>query len=289
MRIPGCIGIKKTLKRRRIESESPKNKVIKAPRRKREEEQTLANPIHQFIIEPQVPLSIGEFDVSFTNSSLWMVIASVSAVSFMMMSSGNRSLVPGRMQMISEMMYEFIANMVRDNIGSRGKQYFPFIFTLFMVVLMGNVLGLLPYSFTYTSHIAVTGALALVVFFMVTIYGFINHGVKFLTIFCPPGVPLALKFLIIPIELMSFLMRPFTLAVRLFANMMAGHMVLKIFAGFAAMAVAGLGVGGLFLGALPVIVNVGMLCLELLVAFLQAYVFAILSCVYLKDTVDLHH
>lgn len=218
-----------------------------------------------------------------------MVVATVSSVSFLMMSSSSRSLVPGRLQMISEMMYEFIVSMVRDNVGPHGRQYFPFVFTLFMIVLMGNVLGLLPYSFTYTSHIAVTGALALVVFAMVTIYGFINHGIKFLTIFSPPGVPFLLKFLIIPIELLSFLMRPFTLAVRLFANMMAGHMVLKIFAGFAAMAVAGLGVGGLFLGALPVVVNVGMLCLELLVAFLQAYVFAILTCVYLKDTVDLAH
>lgn len=249
----------------------------------------MANPIHQFVIDPQIPLHIGEFDISFTNSSLWMVVATVSSVSFLMMSSSSRSLVPGRLQMISEMMYEFIVSMVRDNVGPHGRQYFPFVFTLFMIVLMGNVLGLLPYSFTYTSHIAVTGALALVVFAMVTIYGFINHGIKFLTIFSPPGVPFLLKFLIIPIELLSFLMRPFTLAVRLFANMMAGHMVLKIFAGFAAMAVAGLGVGGLFLGALPVVVNVGMLCLELLVAFLQAYVFAILTCVYLKDTVDLAH
>ena len=218
-----------------------------------------------------------------------MVIAAVSSVSFLLMSSGNRSLVPSRMQMMSEMLYEFIAGMIRDNIGSHGRQYFPFIFTLFMIVLMGNVLGLIPYSFTYTSHIAVTGALAIAVFTMVTVYGFMNHGLKFLSIFSPPGVPFALKFLIIPIELLSFLMRPFTLAVRLFANMMAGHMVLKIFAGFATMAVAGLGVAGVFVGTIPVLVNVAMLCLELLVGFLQAYVFAILSCVYLKDTVDLHH
>ena len=247
------------------------------------------NPIHQFIIEPQIELSAAGFDISFTNSSLWMVISAFTAVSFMMMSTGSRSLIPGRLQMISEMMYEFIAGMIRDNIGTHGRQYFPFIFTLFMMVLMGNVLGLIPYSFTFTSHIAVTGALAIMVFVMVTIYGFANHGLKFLSILSPPGVPFALKFLIIPIELLSFLMRPFTLAVRLFANMMAGHMVLKIFASFAAMAVAGMGVAGVFVGVLPVLINVAMLCLELLVASLQAYVFAILSCVYLKDTVDLHH
>ncbi len=136
----------------------------------------MANPIHQFVIEPKFALTAGNFDISFTNSSLWMIIACVSSVSFLMMSSSNRSLVPGRLQMMSEMLYEFIAGMVRDNIGSHGRQYFPFIFTLFMVVLMGNVLGLIPYSFTYTSHIAVTGALAILVFAVVTIYGFANHA-----------------------------------------------------------------------------------------------------------------
>lgn len=249
----------------------------------------MANPIKQFVIEPKVEIIAGSFDLSFTNASLWMMIGAFTSVIFMLMASGGRSLVPNRLQMIGEMSYEFIAGMIKDNIGTAGRQYFPFIFTIFMIVLMGNVLGLIPYSFTFTSHIAVTGTLALLVFAMVTFYGFANHGLKFLTVISPPGVPFALKFLIIPIELLSFLMRPFTLAVRLFANMMAGHMVLKIFAGFATMAVAGLGVGGIFLGALPVFVNVAMLCLELLVAFLQAYVFAILSCVYLKDTVDLHH
>lgn len=249
----------------------------------------MANPIKQFVIEPKFDLHLGGFDVSFTNSSMAMAIAGGVTLVLFSLALGKREMVPGRGQMIAEMMYEFVAGMVRDNIGPHGKQYFPFIFTLFITVLAGNVLGLIPYAFTYTSHIAVTGALAIAVFIMVTIYGFMNHGLKFLTIFSPPGVPFALKFLIIPIELLSFLMRPFTLAVRLFANMMAGHMVLKIFAGFSAMAVAGLGASGLILGALPVAANVAMLMLELLVAFLQAYVFAILSCVYLKDTVDLAH
>jgi len=249
----------------------------------------LANPIHQFVIKPIVPIEVAGVDISFTNSSLWMMLAVFSSVAFFSIATSRQAVVPGRMQLMAEMAYEFIAGMIRDNIGSHGRQYFPFIFTLFMVVLFGNVLGLLPYSFTYTSHIAVTGALAILVFILVTIYGFLNHGLAFLSIFSPPGVPFALKFLIIPIEMLSFLMRPFTLAVRLFANMMAGHMVLKIFAGFATMAVAGLGIAGVLVGSIPVLINVAMLALELLVGFLQAYVFAILSCVYLKDTVDLHH
>ena len=249
----------------------------------------MANPIHQFVIQPIIPIEVGGFDISFTNSSLWMAISLIVSVSFLLMATSRTSLVPGRMQLMAEMLYEFVAGMVRDNIGSHGKQYFPFVFTLFMVVLMGNVLGLVPYSFTFTSHIAVTATLAMIVFGMVTFYGFANHGLHFLSVLSPPGVPFVLKFLIIPIELVSFMIRPLTLAVRLFANMLAGHMVLKIFAGFAAMAVGGLGAAGVLFGILPVFMNVAILALELLVAFLQAYVFAILSCVYLKDTVDLHH
>lgn len=249
----------------------------------------MANPIHQFVIKPIVPIEVAGFDISFTNSSLWMMIALFVSVVFLMIATSQRSLVPGRMQLMAEMAYNFVAGMVRDNIGAHGKQYFPFVFTLFMTILMGNALGLVPYSFTFTSHIAVTAALAMAVFIMVTFYGFANHGLKFLTVLSPPGVPFALKFVIVPIELVSFMIRPFTLAVRLFANMLAGHMVLKIFAGFATMAVAGMGAAGLLLGVLPVFMNVAILALELLVAFLQAYVFAILTCVYLKDTVDLHH
>lgn len=249
----------------------------------------MAGPIEQFVIKPKYDLSIAGVDVSFTNSSLWMMIAAAVTLVLFSLALSRRELVPSRGQMLAEMMYEFVANMVRDNIGSHGKQYFPFIFTVFITILAGNVLGLVPTAFTYTSHIAVTGALALLVFVIVTIFGFVNHGLHFLSIFSPPGVPFALKFLIIPIELLSFLMRPFTLAVRLFANMMAGHMVLKIFAGFATLAVSGLGIWGVAFGALPAMANVAMLMLELLVAFLQAYVFAILSCVYLKDTVDLAH
>lgn len=248
----------------------------------------MANPTDQFLINPIVDFEFSGINLSYTNSSLWMTIGAVTAVTFLLAAIRKRELVPGRLQALSEMMYEFIASMVRDNIGSKGRQYFPLIFTVFMVVLMGNVLGLLPYSFTYTSHIIVTLALALVIFCTVTIFGFLNHGLHFLSLFAPPGVPLALQFLIVPIEILSFLIRPVTLALRLFANMMAGHLMLKVFAGFSTMMV-GLGVGGVLAGFVPMAFNVAILMLELLVAMLQAYIFAILSCIYLKDTVDLHH
>lgn len=186
------------------------------------------------------------------------------------------------------MLYEFIASMIRENTGPKGRQYFPLIFTIFIIVLMGNVLGLLPYSFTYTSHIIVTFMLAALIFVVVTILGIVNHGTKFFSLFAPAGVPLALQFLIVPIELLSFLIRPVTLSVRLFANMVAGHLMLKVFAGFSTM-VLGLGLGGVVVGLVPMFFNVAIFALELLVALLQAYIFAILSAIYLKDTVDLHH
>lgn len=199
-----------------------------------------------------------------------------------------KALVPGRLQVSAEMLYEFIASMIRENTGPKGRQYFPLIFTIFIIVLMGNVLGLLPYSFTYTSHIIVTFMLAALIFVVVTILGIVNHGTKFFSLFAPAGVPLALQFLIVPIELLSFLIRPVTLSVRLFANMVAGHLMLKVFAGFSTM-VLGLGLGGVVVGLVPMFFNVAIFALELLVALLQAYIFAILSAIYLKDTVDLHH
>jgi F-type H+-transporting ATPase subunit a len=250
--------------------------------------QSMANPIHQFVIEEIVkfPYETGEF--SFTNSSLWMCFSVVLSVAFLTIAMRRKELVPGRMQMTAELLYEFIAKMVRDNIGSKGRIYFPFIFTIFMFVLMGNILGLLPYSFTYTSHLAVTGALALVVFIAVILFGFINHGFKFLSLFVPSGVPAWILPVIIPIELISFFVRPLTLSVRLFANMMAGHIMLKIIAGFA-VAASGMAAWGFTVGFAPAFIGTLMLMFELLVAFIQAYVFAILSCVYLKDSVDLHH
>lgn len=249
----------------------------------------MAGPIDQFVITPIIPIEMGGYDLSFTNSSLWMAIAAVTSITFLMFATRKRAIVPGRAQAFSEMLYEFVANMVRDNTGPQGRRYFPIIFTIFMIVLMGNVLGLIPYSFTYTSHIIVTLALAMTIFFMVTIFGIINHGVKFFSLFVPPGVPLALQFLIVPIEILSFLIRPVTLSVRLFANMVAGHILLKVFAGFGASLLIALGGAGLAIGIVPMLFNVAIYALELLVALLQAYIFAILSAIYLKDTVDLHH
>jgi len=248
----------------------------------------VADPIKQFVIHPIIPFEVGSYDLSFTNSSLWMVIGAIVASTFLIVATQKRYMIPGRAQAAAEMLYEFIAGMIRENIGSKGRQYFPLIFTLFVAVLMGNVLGLIPYSFTYTSHIIVTLALALTVFFVVTLFGLFNHGFKFFTLFVPPGVPMPLLFLIVPIEIMSFIIRPITLSVRLFANMVAGHLLLKVFAGFSTM-MLGLGVGGFVAGLLPMAFNVAIYSLELLVAILQAYIFAILSAIYLKDTVDLHH
>ncbi len=241
----------------------------------------MADPVKQFKIEAIITLEMGGLDVSFTNSSLWMAIAVATSIVFMMIATRKPALVPNRMQMFAENMYEFIASMVRDNIGSKGREYFPMIFTIFVVVLMGNMLGMIPFSFTYTSHIAVTMGLALAIFLFVTILGFVKHGVHFFSLFCPAGVPWALKPLIIPIEVLSYLIRPVTLSVRLFANMMAGHLMLKVFAGFS----VAMGVG---LGILPMFFNVALIGFEFLIAFLQAYVFTILSCIYLKDAIELH-
>ena len=241
----------------------------------------MADPLHQFEIHTIVPMNIAGIDVSFTNASLWMTIAVAASILLMSVATRKRAMVPGRMQVISETMYTFVASMIRDNIGANGRQFFPMIFTVFMIVLMGNMLGMLPYSFTYTSHIAVTMGLALAIFLFVTIYGFVRHGMHFFSLFCPAGVPWALKPLIIPIEVLSYLIRPVTLSVRLFANMMAGHLMLKVFAGFS----IAMGVG---LGILPMFFNVALIGFEFLIAFLQAYVFTILCCIYLKDSIDLH-
>ncbi len=248
----------------------------------------MADPIHQFVITPIIPFKMGMLDLSFTNSALWMVIGAIVSTTFLSLAMRRHAMVPGRLQMAAELLYEFIGKMVGENIGKYGKQYFPMIFTVFIFVLMGNVLGLVPYSFTYTSHLIVTGALALMIFLMVIAFGLYNHGTHFFSLFLPPNVPWWLIPFIIPIEIISFFVRPLTLSVRLFANMMAGHIVLKVVASFA---VAAAGMGGAFtlLGVFPVLVNTAMLLFECLVAFVQAYVFAILACVYLKDSVELHH
>jgi F-type H+-transporting ATPase subunit a len=242
----------------------------------------LPNPMHQFEIKRLVPFELFGFDASFTNSALYMVIAATLITLFTVYAMRGRALVPSRLQSVAEISYEFVANMVRQNVGTDGMKYFPFIFTLFMFVLALNMLGMLPYSFTVTSHIIVTFALAAFIFIAVTMLGFIKHGVGFLKFFVPSGVPVVMLPLLVIIELISYLTRPISLSVRLFANMMAGHTMLKVFGAF----VVALGFLG---GWAPLAFMVAFTGLEILVAFLQAYVFAILTCIYLNDALHMHH
>jgi F-type H+-transporting ATPase subunit a len=239
--------------------------------------------MQQFEVKTIGPkLEVGNFDISFTNASLFMVIV-VGAISLLfVLSTQKKSLVPSRMQLLSEMAYEFVAKMISETAGDKARPYFPFILTLFLFVLFSNMIGMLPYSFTVTSHIIVTFALAIFVFIGVTIIGFIKHGIGYLKLFVPSGVPVVLMPIIVVIEIISYLSRPVSLSVRLFANMMAGHTMLKVFGGF----VISLGLVG---GWLPLGFSVALTGLEILVAFLQAYVFAILTCIYLNDALNLHH
>ena len=241
-----------------------------------------ASPLEQFLIRRIFEMHIGGFDISFTNSSLFMILAVIGITAFLNLSMRRSALVPGRWQSMAELSYEFIANVVRDNVGNEGMPYFPFVFTLFMFILFCNLLGLIPFSFTVTSHIVVTFALAAIVFLGVTIIGFARNGLGFLKLFVPSGVPILLLPLIVLIELISYLTRPISLSVRLFANMMAGHTMLKVFAGF----VVALGI---WLGCAPLAFIVALTALELGIAILQAYVFAILSCIYLHDAMHPHH
>jgi F-type H+-transporting ATPase subunit a len=222
---------------------------------------------------------------TFTNSAAFMVAGAVLVTLVLSIGIRRGQLVPSRWQSIAEVSYEFIANMIRDNVGSEGRRYFGFIFTLFMFVFAGNLLGLLPYSFTYTSHIIVTFMMAAAVFVAVTAIGFMKHGVKFFGFFLPAGVPIVMAPLLIPIEILSYFTRPVSLALRLFANMTAGHTMLKVFASFVAPLGAGFFIVG---GILPLALVTALTGLELIIAFLQAYVFTILSCVYLNDALHLH-
>jgi len=242
------------------------------------------DPMHQFEIKTLFPMQFGSIDASFTNSSLFMVIAAALLTLLMLVGINRRAMVPGRLQSIVELSYEFIANMLRDNVGSAGLRFFPFVFTLFMFILALNLLGMVPYAFTVTSHIIVTFALAFFIFIGVTILGFAVHGFGFFKFFVPHGVPAYLLPLVVPIEVVSYLTRPISLSVRLFANMMAGHTVLKVFAGF----VIALGAFGYLPGLLPLAFMVALTGLEVLVAALQAYVFAILTCIYLNDALHMH-
>jgi F-type H+-transporting ATPase subunit a len=238
-------------------------------------------PLAQFEIKTLIPLKLGEIDVSFTNSALFMSLTLVLVTLFLVLGMRKRALVPGRWQSMAEMSYEFVANLLRDTVGSEGRKYFPLIFTLFMFILFGNMLGMIPYSFTFTSHVIVTFAMALAVFIGVTVLGFVKHGFHFFSFFVPPGVSVVLWPLMIPIEIISYLSRPISLSVRLFANLTAGHTMLKVFAGF----IISLGVVG---GVLPFAFVVALTGLELLIAFLQAYVFTILTCFYINDALRLH-
>ena len=245
----------------------------------------MASPLEQFEIKPLIPIQIGSTDISFTNSSLVMVIAVALGTALLVFGMSRASVVPGRLQSIAEMSYEFIAGLIRDTIGPEGRRFFPFVFSLFMFVLLGNMLGMIPYSFTFTSHIIVTFALALVVFIGVTILGLVKHGMHFFSFFVPPGVPKAMWPLLIPIEIISYLSRPISLSVRLFANMLAGHTLLKVIGGFVfGLGAISFGVGGL----LPLALMVALTGLEIVIAFLQAYVFAILTCLYINDALHLH-
>jgi F-type H+-transporting ATPase subunit a len=246
-----------------------------------------ASPIEQFQIKQLIPLNLFGWDASFTNSALFMVLATGLTLSFLVFSMQGRSLVPTRLQSVAEMLYEFVANTVRENVGTEGMRFFPLVFALFIFVLVCNLLGMIPGMFTVTSHIVVTAALALLVIGIVIVYGLMKHGTHFLSLFVPSGVPAPLLLLMVPIEIISFLSRPLSLSVRLFANMLAGHIALKIFAGFVAMMMAG-GVWAV-LAPLPLGLTVALTALEFLVAVLQAYVFAVLTCVYLSDAVHGGH
>ncbi len=256
-----------------------------------------AGPMEQFEIVPLVPLRIGAFDLSFTNSSLWMVIAVGAAAALLMAATGRRALIPGRLQSVAEIFYEFIADMVRGSIGQEGMKFFPYVFTLFIFILMANLLGLAPtipfapaatHPFTTTSHIIVTFSLAMLTIAIVLIYGFAKNGLGFFKLFIPSGVPAWLLPLISLIEFVSFLSRPISLGIRLFANMLAGHIILKVFAGFI---ISLIGAGGVFslISIFPFLGAVAITLLEFLVAFLQAYVFAMLTCIYLNDAAHAGH
>ena len=242
----------------------------------------MASPVEQFAIQNlTAPLfSIGGNEIAITNSAVFMFAAVAVSSVLLVAGASKAAMVPGRFQAMSELFYEFIANMIRDNVGNAGKKFFPFIFTLFIFTLFGNLLGLLPYGFTFTSHIAVTFFMALVVFLAVTLIGIFKHGLHFFSLFFPHGAPLFTAPILIPIEIVSYLSRPISLSVRLFANMTVGHVLLKVLAGF----VVALGI----FGVVPLVVLVAITALEVLIALLQAYIFTILCCIYLNDALHLH-
>jgi F-type H+-transporting ATPase subunit a len=246
------------------------------------------DPIHQFEIQPIVPLEFGGLDFSFTNSSLFMVLTVAGAAAFLLLPTQKKALVPGRWQSATELTYEFVAKTLRDSAGNDGMRFFPFVFTLFMFILVANMWGMFPYFFTVTSHVVVTAALAMAVILTVIVYGFWKHGLGFFRLFVPSGLPMALLPFVTFIEVLSFISRPISLSIRLFANMLAGHITLKVFAGFV-VALGSAGFVGILGAILPLIATVAITALEFLVAAIQAYVFAILTSLYLKDALHPGH
>jgi F-type H+-transporting ATPase subunit a len=246
------------------------------------------DPIHQFHIEKLIPIEVGGIDFSFTNSALFMALTVAGASAFLILSTRGRGLVPSRWQSAAEMTYEFVASTLRESAGSEGMKFFPFVFSLFMFVLVANLWGMFPYFFTVTSHIVVTAALSLAVILTVVVVGFWRHGFGFLKLFVPSGVPKVILPFIVVIEFLSFLSRPLSLSIRLFANMLAGHITLKVFAGFV-VALGSAGFLGILGAVLPLLATIALTALEFLVAALQAYVFAILTSLYLNDALHPGH
>ena len=244
--------------------------------------------MHQFEIQQVLELpAVAGFDLSITNSALWMIIAAASVTMFFAAASAKAAVVPGRLQSVGEMLYELIHNLTDSIIGHEGKKYFPFVFTLFAFILAMNLLGMVPYFFTSTSQLAVTATLGVLVIAVVIAVGFARNGLGFFKLFVPSGVPFFVLPLVVVIEIISFLVRPVTLALRLFGNMVGGHVVLKVFGGFV-VSLGALGALGV-VGALVTLTGtVAITALEFMVAFLQAFVFAVLACVYLNDVVNLH-
>ncbi len=249
----------------------------------------MADPIHQFEITKLFTVGhIGGHEIAFTNSALYMGIAVVGIGALMLGGTAGRHLIPSRIQSVAEICYEFVADTLQSSAGKEGMKFFPLVFSLFMFILTVNMIGIIPYTFTVTSHIIVTVLLAMTVFITVLVYGFWKNGLKFFKLFVPSGIPVYILPLIIVIEVISFLSRPISHSVRLFANMLAGHITLKVFASFVTM-LGAMGIAGWVGAALPLALTTALTALELLVAFLQAYVFTILTCIYLNDAIHPGH
>jgi len=249
----------------------------------------MTDPIHQFNIIKLATLGeVAGYEIAFTNSALYMVITVAAITTLLVGATSRRALVPGRLQSVAEISYEFVANMLQSTAGTEGMKFFSLVFSLFLFILFANVIGLIPFTFTVTSHIIITASFALLVFCTVLIYGFRQHGLRFFKLFVPSGIPLYILPLVVFIEMMSFLSRPISHSVRLFANMLAGHITLEVFAGFIPM-LGGFGVLGWLGATIPLALVVALTALEVLVAFLQAYVFAILTCIYLNDAINPGH